>query len=61
MLMPSSDWLVQVPLSQLVEIQGVLPELEQMRDENKQLKARIEGLHRTLFDALELLRELRKG
>lgn len=59
---PSSDWLVQVPLSQLVELQGMSVEMEKLRSENKRLLNRVEGLHRTLFDTLEKLGELqRKG
>lgn len=59
---PPSDWLVQVPLSQLVELQGMIAELEKLRDENKRLCNRVEGLHRTLFDTMERLGELqRKG
>lgn len=59
---PPSDWLVQVPLSQLVELQEMTVEMQKLRDENRRLQNRVEGLHRTLFDALEKLGELqRKG
>lgn len=59
---PPSDWLVQVPLSQLVELQGMASEMGKLREENRRLLNRVEGLHRTLFDTLEKLGELqRKG
>jgi len=59
--MQSSDWLVQVPLSQLVALQGMANELEQLREENKQLHRRLDGLHRTQYEALEVIGELRKA
>lgn len=59
---PQNDWLVQVPLSQLVEMQNMPVEMEKLREENRRLLNRVEGLHRTLFDTLEKLGELqRKG
>ena len=56
----SKDWLVQVPLSQLVELQNMTVEMEKLRDENKRLQNRVEGLHRTLFDTIEKLGEVRR-
>ena len=62
MPIPPSDWLVQVPLSQLVELQNMTAEMEKLRLENKRLLNRVDGLHRTLFDTMEKLGELqRKG
>lgn len=62
MPIPPSDWLVQVPLSQLVELQNMTAEMEKLRAENKRLLNRVDGLHRTLFDTMEKLGELqRKG
>ena len=57
-----SEWLVQIPLSQLVELQEMATSIHKLRDENKRLQNRIDGLHRTLFDTMEKLGELqRKG
>lgn len=56
-----NDWLVQVPLSQLVALQGMTVEMDRLRDENKRLLNRVEGLHRTLFDTLEKLGELQRN
>ena len=37
-------------------------EMEKLREENKRLLNRVDGLHRTLFDTMERLGELqRKG
>lgn len=58
---PQSEWLVQVPLSQLVELQNMTAEVHKLRDENKRLHNRVEGLHRTLFDTLEKLGELQRN
>lgn len=58
---PSAEWLVQVPLSQLAALQSLLPELDKLRAENKALAQRVEGLHRSLFDTMEVIGELRKS
>lgn len=57
---PPSDWLVQVPLSQLVNLQNMTADMDKLREENKRLLNRVEGLHRTLFDTLEKLGELQR-
>lgn len=57
----SNDWLVSVPLSQLVAMQNNAGELDKLRDENNQLKRRIDGLHRTIYDMMEVVSELRKS
>lgn len=56
---PPSTWLVQVPLNDLIALQSLLPEVEKLREENRLLSARVEGLHRTLYDTMELVRDLR--
>lgn len=55
-----SDWLVQVPLSQLVELQNMTADMDKLREENRRLLNRVEGLHRTLFDTLEKLGEMQR-
>lgn len=57
---PVSEWMVQVPLSQLVALQGMAHELEELREENKRLLRRMEGLHRTQYETMEIVGELRK-
>lgn len=56
-----ADWLVQVPLSQLVGLQNMASELAILREENKQLRSRMDGLHRTQYDLMETILELRKS
>lgn len=58
---PPNEWLVQVPLSQLVEMQRMPEEIDKLREENRRLLNRVEGLHRTLFDTLEKLGELQRA
>lgn len=57
---PSSDWMVSVPLSQLVAMQNSMQEFDKLRDENDKLKRRIDGLHRTVFDLMEVVGSLRR-
>lgn len=58
--MQSTDWLVQVPLSQLVQLQNISTELDLVKAENVRLKARMEGLHRTQYELMEIITGLRK-
>ena len=56
----ASEWMVQVPLSQLVALQGMAHELEELRQENKHLLARMDGLHRTQYETIEVIGELKR-
>lgn len=56
-----STWTVNVPLNDLLKMQNSLAELDTLRDENAQLRSRIEGLHRTLYDLMSVVSDLRKG
>lgn len=57
---PSSQWLVQVPLADLLALQNMVGELEKVRMENAQLHKRIEGLHCTLYDTLEVINDIKR-
>ncbi len=57
----SSTWLVSVPLGDLLAMQNSMDELETMKQENAKLRSRMEGLHRTLYDLMEVVQDLRKG
>ena len=57
----TSEWMVQVPLSQLVALQNMAHELEELRQENVQLRRRMDGLHRTQYDTMEVIGQLRKA
>lgn len=58
--MLSADWMVSVPLSQLVELKNIVGVLDKLRAENTQLKNRVEGLHRTQYELMETILQLRK-
>ena len=57
---PPTDWLVQVPLSQLVALQSMERELVALRDENDRVTKRLDGLHRTTYEMMDIIRELRR-
>lgn len=57
----ASDWMVSVPLSQLVALQGMAHELEELREENKLLRSRMDGLHKTQYEQMEVIGELRRS
>lgn len=57
---PGSNWLVQVPLADLLALQNMVGELEKVRSENVQLSRRIDGLHSTLYKTMEIVTELKR-
>lgn len=56
-----SNWTVNVPLNDLLKMQNSLSELDTLRAENSQLRTRLEGLHRTLYELMSVVADLRKG
>ena len=54
------QWFVQVPLQDLQDLQNMVDELHQLRDDNKVVKMRLDALHRTLYDLLEQIADSRK-
>lgn len=57
---PQNDWMVSVPLSQLVEMQQSMQQFDAMREENEKLQRRLDGLHRTIYDLMEVVNGLRR-
>lgn len=57
---PANDWLVSVPLNQLVSLQNSVAENQALREEIKRLNIRIDGLHRTQYELMEVVGELRR-
>lgn len=53
------SWTVNVPLNDLLQMQNSLSEVNQLREENRQLLKRIEGLHRTLYDLMTVVQDMR--
>lgn len=56
-----NDWLVQVPLSQLLELKNSFEQQERIQQENAQLRREIEGLRRVQSETLIVLADLRKS
>ena len=60
--MPYCDeWLVQVPLSQLLELKQSFENQRSMQDENAQLRREIEGLRRVQSETLQKMADLCRG
>lgn len=57
---PTNDWLVSVPLNQLVSLQNAVSENQALREEIKRLNSRIDGLHRSQYELMEVVGELRR-
>lgn len=58
--MPGADWLVQVPLSELVSLKNMTAEFEKLRAENAQLRREMEGLRCVQSETLQVLGDIRK-
>ena len=43
---PAADWTIQIPLSELVALQGLPAQMEELKAENKQLRRELEALRR---------------
>ena len=41
---PAADWTIQIPLSELVALQGLPAQMEELKAENKQLRRELEAL-----------------
>lgn len=59
--MNGSDWLVQVPLSELVALKNMSEDLVKIRAENEQLRREIQGLRRVQSEMMQLCGDLRKA
>lgn len=60
--MPScDDWLVQVPLGQLMELQNSLKVQKKLQDDNNQLRRELDGLRGILSQTMELLADMRRA
>lgn len=56
-----SSWYVQVPLNDLLSLQNMVKDLDQLRNENAQLKRQIEGVHRTVYELMGAFNDYKKG
>lgn len=57
---PVSDWTLQVPLSALVDLQGLPERMNKLEAENKQLRRELEALRLIQSQSLEMLADLRR-
>ncbi len=58
--MPSSNWMVQVPVNDLLALMGLEEELKNCRAENAQLRREMDGLRRIQSETMQVLGDLRK-
>lgn len=62
---PANDWTLQIPLSDLVALQGLPGRMEQLEAENKQLRRELEALRRIQSEMMmrlsDAIRERKSG
>lgn len=58
--MSGNDWFIQIPLSELVALQGLPTKMEDLERSNAQLRRELEALRRINSEALQLLGDLRR-
>lgn len=51
----ASDWLIQIPLSELVALQALPAKIEELEKDNKQLRRELEGLRNISSQCLQKL------
>ena len=56
--MTSSNWMVQVPVSDLMELMTLKDDFDRVNAENKQLRREMEGLRRVQSEMMERLGDL---
>lgn len=55
-----SDWSIQIPLSSLVALQGLPMRMEELSNENAQLRRELDALRIITTQAMEVLADLRR-
>ena len=62
---PAADWTIQIPLSELVALQGLPAQMEELKAENKQLRRELEALRRIQSEMMmrlsDAIRERKSG
>lgn len=58
--MPGSDWLVQVPLSELVALKGMVEHLAKLDANNAQLRREVDALRNIQSEVMQLVGDLRR-
>lgn len=57
--MSGNDWFIQIPLSELVALQGLPARIEGLEQSNAQLRKELEALRRIQSEGLQILGDLR--
>lgn len=55
-----ADWSIQIPLSELAALQALPTKMEQLEQENKQLRREVEALRNIQSQTLQLVGDLRR-
>lgn len=62
---PAADWTIQIPLSELVALQGLPAQMEELKAENNQLRRELEALRRIQSEMMmrlaDAIRERKSG
>lgn len=57
--MSGSDWFIQIPLSQLVALQGLPAKLEDLEQQYAQLRRELDALRRIQSEGLQLIADIK--
>lgn len=55
-----NDWLLSVPIDDLMELKQLIPEFHKVQNENAQLRRELEALRRIQSETLQLVGDLRR-
>lgn len=58
--MDGQNWMVQVPINDLMALMNMKQEFDRMNAENNQLRREMEGLRRVQSETMELVGDLRR-
>lgn len=58
--MDGSNWMVQVPINDLMSLMNMKQEFDRINAENMQLRREMEGLRRVQSETMELVGDLRR-
>lgn len=59
--MPENDWLVSVPLTELLALKNMTLDFAKLREENEQLRREINGLRNVQAEIMQLCGDMRKS
>lgn len=58
--MATSNWMVQVPVNDLLALMGLKDDLDRVTAENAQLRREMDGLRRIQSESMQVLGDLRR-